>query len=811
MEKLVDRLYVYFLNIFDLSNRDRIMIKNICESWATDSIKDQEQKFRLFLIDKDYSKEKQIIPKSYYDKIKTIIGSDNKSVFYFDGKNSARIMAKSVDVGVVTQRISSLNEFEIKTFVKEITGAIKYSGDLIICDYDYDGDVMSYMYLNIIKLFDSFRRNGNPAKFFLRSKREIESILLENGFVKVEDNSCNKECFVKGLFWQLYTKLSEKESKTYEFIAQERDNIKNKKFNFTEQDLLLSENSGYLNWDASYQVYELTKYSPEISSIITDIYFIDSCLRKTKKTENLDIIYIGNIYIQCVFILLEMFPFIKVRIYNSNINTYYFEKQLLTSKKIKIYNKEFTKEDAENIKLKDIIFISKIGEKISDQINLIETMMPKFSLIEFNFGNNESINCFDGSIIFKPRSALDSKTILLIADEENIKTKKKYKKEEIEGKLFYNNVVARKLKSYDKEMNYDEAATLWILNDYIILNSSAGKQPTPDSILMNIISSLEKYNNYEGRYSENVRKTYENVLRDRILIKDKIEEFNSEDMYLNSYSKETQYLALSQQIRLKSKIYHWGQLKLVVEQIHALVSFWDSILVPNLTVVYAGSYPGFQFLICAELFPTIKWELYDPVEMQIKHERIKPNKKYFSDEIARSYSKKDGIFFFSDIRSVDYRTLESQILEEEISKDMKNQMRWVEIINPYCASLKMRAPYVTEKEESNNFEYLDGNIFLQPYAGEGSTETRLIPVRDENGNYVRKEYSSLIYENQMFYHNSVVRQSKSYIFRGSKENYDDAAFLFILDEYIKKFSVNKTARELKSWIIRTLDHLSPKG
>jgi cap2 methyltransferase len=115
--------------------------------------------------------------------------------------------------------------------------------------------------------------------------------------------------------------------------------------------------------------------------------------------------------------------------------------------------------------------------------------------------------------------------------------------------------------------------------------------------------------------------------------------------------------------------------------------------------------------------------------------------------------------FISDIRTADFELMKMDEHEQTIQKDNLLQANWVKILQPLKAMLKFRCPYF-KKENSNFIRMLSGEIFFQPWAPHSSTETRLIC--DPQSAW--KQYEVQKYENQMFYHNDVVRIEEKFKF-----------------------------------------------
>lgn len=113
----------------------------------------------------------------------------------------------------------------------------------------------------------------------------------------------------------------------------------------------------------------------------------------------------------------------------------------------------------------------------------------------------------------------------------------------------------------------------------------------------------------------------------------------------------------------------------------------------------------------------------------------------FNDEMANEYAGRQDTLFISDIR----RTFAS---EELIEEDMRDQMRWHDIMKPRASHFKFRLPW-----DAGQTEYLDGIVYIQPYAQPQSTETRLVATSNTRRVWCHKEY-----EEQCFFFNTIVRK-----------------------------------------------------
>jgi Poly A polymerase regulatory subunit. len=264
--------------------------------------------------------------------------------------------------------------------------------------------------------------------------------------------------------------------------------------------------------------------------------------------------------------------------------------------------------------------------------------------------------------------------------------------------------------------------------------------------------------------------------------------FGLEDQQLYQGRRRKKYEEIPKE---KRRGLHWGHRKLFLEELAFLTYFWDPKTVPNPVVIYAGAAPGDHIPLMSALFPEMTFHCYDPREFSIKStDKINLYQQYFTIDDAHFWSGRDNIFFISDIRSADHKkNIKMHGLEEgmvitemQIWKDKSMQQEWIEIIKPVQASLKFRLPYpdtwekaVTkytelldkenlqyDKERPTILRYFKGRCFIQPYAPQTSTETRLIPSKDSLGNYIYAEWDALEYEEMMFYHNTKEREDFRY-------------------------------------------------
>ena len=114
-------------------------------------------------------------------------------------------------------------------------------------------------------------------------------------------------------------------------------------------------------------------------------------------------------------------------------------------------------------------------------------------------------------------------------------------------------------------------------------------------------------------------------------------------------------------------------------------------------------------------------------------------------------------------------------------------IEWVQILKPKKAMLKFRCLHTYEIFRDKSTLFFEGDIFIQPWAPQSSTESRVIC--DHTSKMV--EYSNLTYEQQFFYHNDVVRIEKFFKnpINRNKINFDTAAEIVYLTDYLRKIGV----------------------
>ena len=309
-------------------------------------------------------------------------------------------------------------------------------------------------------------------------------------------------------------------------------------------------------------------------------------------------------------------------------------------------------------------------------------------------------------------------------------------------------------------------------------------------------SSGYLYNYITERGEENSYNNYDNQV-------DKLKHSINRhvDAIIYKYSDLTQVIPLDTNIKYElthpkpKTVVHWGQLKLLL----TTIVFLMRVTKPSdkkVILIYAGSATGDATIILTEMFPYIEWYLIDPRKhnkLLYKNTKVKEIlQDYFTDDTAKQYAEKFKnrdckLLFMSDIRE---GTEDEKIIDNQAS-----QARWHKILAADYSYLKFRCPYDIQKE----YKYYDGEIFLQFYAPQSSTETRILFEKELK----EKTYDSDEFQGKMLFFNRVIRPAfhKSLI----KENdtfdmcYDCVYFGYIIKNYLNEFE------EVSPFIIPNID------
>jgi hypothetical protein len=240
-------------------------------------------------------------------------------------------------------------------------------------------------------------------------------------------------------------------------------------------------------------------------------------------------------------------------------------------------------------------------------------------------------------------------------------------------------------------------------------------------------------------------------------------------------------------------VIHYGQLKMLLITLIFLIKVIkkeDNIV----HIVYIGSAAGHNILILCDMFPNTRWYLVDPNKFNpllFKHKQvIEIKNEYFTDILAQYYKdklkKEQKFLFISDIR------VGAQLEDTDIIRDQEMNKKWIEIMEPDYSYLKFRTPY-----KDASYKYMDGTIYIQPFAPVSSTETRLLVTK----NWKEKVYNSKEYNGKLFYHNRIMRPGY-YPSLISNHKYldhcfDCTYFTYLIKNYIDNFD-NISKKENKN-------------
>lgn len=275
------------------------------------------------------------------------------------------------------------------------------------------------------------------------------------------------------------------------------------------------------------------------------------------------------------------------------------------------------------------------------------------------------------------------------------------------------------------------------------------------------------------------------------------EKYNAYSFYCNNFDE--------------LKEMHLGQFKLLLTEIHFLSKYSSS----GDLVLYIGAARGHHIGILSELFPHIKFHLYDKTKFDVKESNnIKIFNRYFNDNLAYKYAKMDEkILLICDMRNLEIRNIPQGINNEILEQydnltngDMIFQEKWCQIIKPKAASLKFRLPYIS------SLEYLTGDIYLQVYAPV-STEARLFTTEY----FTKKTYDGVESDDQFFYFNCYLRYTnttknkrilKILTDLKLKKIWDNIYAIMICNYYLKKMGSNNSSKSIKDLFMRLYDNLA---
>ncbi len=273
------------------------------------------------------------------------------------------------------------------------------------------------------------------------------------------------------------------------------------------------------------------------------------------------------------------------------------------------------------------------------------------------------------------------------------------------------------------------------------------------------------------------------------------------------------------------KCIHWGQLKLFLTEIHFLTLSCQKFGSNKKVFIYAGAAPGDHSVLLHKMFPDITFILVDPAPFNhtvITYSKSVSNFKiisgidgqgFFTNKLAEYLKNKfhnSTILFTSDIRL-------NNPDEIDVQQDQIRQFNWIKILEPNISMVKFRLPY-GELIPKGISKYPKGTIFIQPFPGVSSTETRFILYKEDINTI--SEYSDEQYERTLFKHNINRSQYKYYIPEKYEYNlltdgfcncYDCCLMQQIISDYMKLINLEVTRDSLKDYITKIISQTSTTG
>lgn len=250
---------------------------------------------------------------------------------------------------------------------------------------------------------------------------------------------------------------------------------------------------------------------------------------------------------------------------------------------------------------------------------------------------------------------------------------------------------------------------------------------------------------------------------------------------------------------------HIGQRKLLLSEIQLLTEWYDKNN-GHPILLYVGAAPGTHLILLSYMFPNVFFILYDGAKFDPELKKY-PNiyeihegqQGFVTTDLVKSLKPKlenKNLLFVSDIRLGEEN---ENKFEAGVTRDMKLQEDWMEILKPKMSLLKFRMSY--HMKHGDKLEYTNGKILYGIWPKPTSGETRLLVTRQDIGK--KRSYDYKDYEESMFFHNKYQRPYcyadilpalKKYIY--STENnvycpcYDCVAELMVLLKYSQVMKVS---------------------
>lgn len=153
------------------------------------------------------------------------------------------------------------------------------------------------------------------------------------------------------------------------------------------------------------------------------------------------------------------------------------------------------------------------------------------------------------------------------------------------------------------------------------------------------------------------------------------------------------------------------------------------------------------------MFPMIHADVFDARPKDTKLWHNVPGKA--CTMIQRPFEMKDAsgyadinsrVVFVSDTRSVSRATEPGKVFtvkNSDILADLWLQEEWTERMKPRQTLLKFRMPFESDEPV---LQYLDGDMYVQPFTARSSTEVRLHVKQRVDGAFAKRKYDCIAHE-----------------------------------------------------------------
>lgn len=203
---------------------------------------------------------------------------------------------------------------------------------------------------------------------------------------------------------------------------------------------------------------------------------------------------------------------------------------------------------------------------------------------------------------------------------------------------------------------------------------------------------------------------------------------------------------------------HLGQRKLALSELQ-LLTYYYRTLYPSTqtppTVLYVGAAPGTHLVTLADMFPDVRFVLYDAspfnAKLHARPEQFELHEGadgFVSSDVIRGIRRRMSkyyVLFICDIRLGG----EGETFEAGVERDMQMQREWMEILQPDVSLLKFRVPYTLK--HGDVYKYNAGTLLYGVWAPPTSGETRLLVQRKDIGK--THTYDFRTYEETLAFHN----------------------------------------------------------